>query len=337
MQSLSRRTALLGGAASVLAITVRDGSAQGARAITFVTPFAFILAFVDVMHTQAGGYFAREGLDVTIEQGRGSAMALQQVIAGNALVSRTGGSDHIKAASRAGGDAVISVATISQGAPFFVISRADRAIRTPEDMAGRTVGVLSIGGATENVLDAMLVARGVRPDQVRREQVGNSPAGFALIGQGRIDAYITSAGVPVALRAANEPFLAWNTDDHAPIPGQCYVVRRESAEQNADLIVRFLRAVHRSLIDMIDAPNPGVILDRLGGFEIAEMRNRAIAPDILRNELQFWLTAGRNNILRHVPERWERGYQLMAAAGHAAPGGRVENLYTNAYVDRALA
>ncbi|MEI8147367.1 MAG: ABC transporter substrate-binding protein, partial [Alphaproteobacteria bacterium] len=171
---------------------------------------------------------------------------------------------------------------------------------------------------------------------VQRVQTPNSPAGMALIAQGRIDGYIVSAGVPVALKAANERFLAWNTDDIAPIPGQCYIAKRESVARDGDLVVRFLRAVKKSIDDMLADTDLATTIKRIEGFEIGEMRNRAVAPDILRNEMQFWLTAGRSNVLRHVPERWQRGYDLMAAAGFTPPG-QADRLYTNEFIDKAIA
>jgi ABC-type nitrate/sulfonate/bicarbonate transport system substrate-binding protein len=331
--NITRRTAIAAGAAL---ITLRDARAQ-ARAMTFVTPFAHILAFVDVLNAKGGGYFEREGLDVTVEQGRGSAMAVQQILGGNGLISRTGGGDHMRASTRPGGDELLAIATISQGSPFYVISRPQAPIRTPEEMVGKTIGVLSIGGATEIVLDAMLAARQIDRARVARVVAPNSPASMQLMEQGRIDAFIPSAGVPVALRAANTPHVSWNTDDVAPIPAQCYIVRRASAAQNADLIVRFLRAVKRSLDDMLADQDLSRTMANLRGFEIAEMRNAQTAPLVLRNEMRYWLTAGRENILRNVPERWQRGYDLLAGAGFVPAGGRASAFYTNEYVDRALA
>jgi len=98
----TRRAALALGGAGLAAFTVRDLGAQALRGMTYVTPFSNILAFVDVLHAKGGGYFEREGLNVTVEQGRGSAMAVQQILGGGALLSRTGVGDHIRASSRPG-------------------------------------------------------------------------------------------------------------------------------------------------------------------------------------------------------------------------------------------
>lgn len=333
--ALTRRAALAGAAGTALTgTTITVARAQGGRAITFVTPFSFILAFVDVLHAAGGGYFQREGLNVTVQQGRGSATAVQQVLGGNALLSRTGGSDHMKAV---GGQnaALVAVGTISQGSPFHVISHPDRPIRTPADMKDKTVGILSPAGATENVLDVMLTVAGIDRASVKRQVAPNSPAGMALIERGQIDCYIVSSGVVVALRETGARYLNWNTDDVAPIPGQCYIAARESVARDGDLIVSFLRAVKKSIDDMLTEQDMTKLLDRVAQFEIAEAQNRRLAPAILREELSYWMTAGRDNILRNVPERWQRGYDLMARAGFV-PQGDASRLYTNEFVDRAL-
>ena len=173
----TRRAALALGGTGMVAITLHDVRAQAARAMTFVTPFSYILAFVDVLNAQGGGYFEREGLNVTIEQGRGSSMAVQQIVGGGALLSRTGVGDHIRASSRPGGDDLVAVGTISQGSPFYVVSPVNKAIRTPEEMAGKTIGVLSVGGGTEIGLGGRLLARGVERARVARLVAPDSPAG----------------------------------------------------------------------------------------------------------------------------------------------------------------
>ncbi len=50
--------------------------------------------------------------------------------------------------------------------------------------------------------------------------------------------------------------------------------------------------------------------------------------------MQFWLTAGRENILRHVPERWQKGYDLWPRP--ASRPGKADGLYTNQFVEQAL-
>jgi len=331
---LGRRELLTGAAAGAACtlIQVRDARAQ--TAMTYVAPFSHIMAFADVLHAEAGGFFDREGLKVTIEQGRGSAMAVQQVVAGNALLSRTGGVDHIKAVMGQNAP-LVSVGTIAQASPFFVISHGDKPIRGPADMKGKTIGILSQGGATDNLLDIMLVQAGLTKDDVRKELAGNSPAGFALIERGRIDAYITSIGPVVALREQGAKAVFWNTDVHAPVPGQCYIATRDAAAKNGDTIVRFLRAVRKSAEDMFADADLARTLQRLEKFEIAEMKDRKVAALILREDMKGWVSRGRENMLRNGVAEWAKAAEIMSKVG-IVPAGDATRLYTNEFADAAL-
>lgn len=335
MMGINRRQALTGTAtaAAFTLFHVKEARAQ-ATAMTYVAPFSYIMAFADVLHAQAGGFFEREGLNVTIEQARGSAMAVQQVLGTNALLSRTGGVDHIKAVLGQNAP-LVSVGTIAQASPFFVISHGDKPIRGPSDMKGKTIGILSQGGATDNLLDIMLVQAGLTRDDVKKELAGNSPAGFALIERGRIDAYITSVGPVVALREQGAKAVFWNTDDHAPVPGQCYIATREAAAKNGDTVVKFLRAVKKSSEDMFGDGDLARTLQRLDRFEIAEMKDRKVAALILREDMKGWISRGRDNVLRNGAAEWAKAADLMAAVG-IVPKGDPTRLYTNDYVDAAL-
>ncbi|MBL8697927.1 MAG: ABC transporter substrate-binding protein [Alphaproteobacteria bacterium] len=332
LTTLGRRGLLTGAAAACTLIRVRDARAQAA--MTYVAPFSYIMAFADVLHAQAGGFFEREGLNVTIEQARGSAMAVQQVVGNNALLSRTGGVDHIKAVLGQNAP-LVSVGTIAQASPFFVISHADKPIRSAADMKGKTIGILSQGGATDNLLDIMLVQAGLTKDDVKKELAGNSPAGFALIERGRIDAYITSVGPVVALREQGAKAVFWNTDDHAPVPGQCYIATREAAAKSPETVVKFLRAVRKSAEDMFADADLSRTLQRLEKFEIAEMKDRKVAALILKEDMKGWISRGRENILRNGVAEWAKAVEIMAKVG-IVPAGDPSRLYTNEYVDVAL-
>lgn len=187
--SISRR-ALLGAAAAGAVLRPSLGRAQAAESIRYLTPFGFLIAFSETMYADTGGIFKKHGLDVSIEGGKGSAMAVQQVTAGNVLISRTGGTDLIKAYAK--DPAIVAIADCFPKDLFYVISHRDKPILKPEDMAGKTIGIVSVGGATENLLDMMLAKAGVPAADVKRETVGNAPAAFEFIKAGRVAAYIAT-------------------------------------------------------------------------------------------------------------------------------------------------
>jgi ABC-type nitrate/sulfonate/bicarbonate transport system substrate-binding protein len=334
MTGLDRRT-LLGSAtgALVASVTPMGAGAQG-RTLTFVTPFGYIMAYADVLVAKEGGHFAKQGLNVTMQAGRGSAQAVQQILSGQAMFSRTGGVDLMKAIANEGAP-IVSIAVITQGSPFFVVSKKGAGqINNPKDMVGKTIGVISKGGATENLLDIMLANAGVDPKSVPRETVGNAPGAFGLIEQNRIQAYIISIGSWIALKRQNAPMHSWNTDDHAPIPGQVYITSNDIAEKEQDTIVRFLKAVDAAMQDIHAPGGYDRALQLVKPYEIAEAKDADGAKQGLAEESQLWISAGEKNRLRHVPEAWVKGADQMLKAGviKSAP---VEKFYTNKFIDLA--
>jgi ABC-type nitrate/sulfonate/bicarbonate transport system substrate-binding protein len=326
------RRGLLGG---VLALAgLGPAGAQALRKLTFVTPFGYLVSFAPDLVGKAGGYFEREGLDVTIQSARGSAQGMQQVLSSQALMTRIGGADVMKAI--ANDDApVVAVATIGQGSPFFVISRQTAPVRSPKEMPGKVIGVISKGGGSENLLDAMLAEAGVDPGTVKREAVGDSPGAFALIEAGRLNAFIGAIGTLIGLKGTGAPIEYFSTDDFAPMPGQVYIAARDAVAKDPDRIVRYLRGVKQAIDAMLADATLEHTLDLLANFEIAAMRDRAVAKADLEANKALWLSAGKDHLLRNVPRRWQRGRDLLAKVGVVKPGPAAD-FYTNALVDQAL-
>jgi ABC-type nitrate/sulfonate/bicarbonate transport system substrate-binding protein len=322
--------------AGAMTVLVADRRAAAAPiSFTYVTPFGFLIGYAPVLVAKAGGFFEQQGLDVTIYGGRGSAQAVQQILSGQALLSRAGGSDLIKAVANQQAP-ILSIGVVCQGSPFLMVSHKDKPIHAPKDMIGKSIGVVTRGGSVENLLDTMLVNDGLDPTKVERNVVGNAPGAFGLIEQGRIDGLIISVGSVVTLRMEGAPIVAWNTDEHAPVPGQVYVTSKEATVKQPETIVRFLKAVFASMAAITADHDGEKTLALLKVFEIAEMKNLAIAKAGLFEEAKLWDSAGVENRLRHRPEHWQHARDLLAKA-KLVPAGSAAICYTNEFVDQARA
>lgn len=298
----SRRRILAGAAALAAFGNVR---AQTLEKIRYLTPFGYIMGFADVMYSQSGGFFAKQGLDVDIQGGRGSAMAVQQISAGNVLISRTGGTDLIKAWVK--DPSIVAFGEIYQRDIFHVISNQTKPIKTPADMAGKTIGVVSVGGATENLLDMMLAKSGVPAASVKRESVGNAPAAFEFINQGRIDAYIATNDTVTQLQIDAKPIVAWSTDTVAPCPGQVYITSRKAIMEKPETLAHFLRGVHEALGAMVAAKDLNPILASMTSkYEIFE----ANRPDKGLLVLKSTIDGVRPPIATNSPPHRQAGARL---------------------------
>jgi NitT/TauT family transport system substrate-binding protein len=338
--NIDRRSMMLnglGGAAALsmggLALTVNSTRANTTKDITFITPFGYLIGFAPVMYAVSGGFFAKEGLNVTIQGGKGSAMAVQQVLSGRAMFSRTGGVDVIRAVAGKGAP-ITAIATVTQASPMFVISPKSAAIKGPKDMKGKIIGVTSNGGLAENLLNMMLEDNGISASTIERQAVGNSPGAYALIGEKRIDAYIASMGTVVKLKHAGQDIEAWNTDTYAPIPGQVYSVHNDHIKNDPDTIVAFLRAVNNSMNALFEAKDLMPILESMKIFKVRDLKNLETAKLALEAEMTLYAAEGKENLLRNVPARWQGAMDKMAKVG-LIKGGDASQYYTNKFIDQA--
>ena len=308
------RRAFLAGAAAASALLSGTAAAQARAKVKYLTPFGYIIGFAETMYADTGGFFAKQGLDVEIQGGRGSAMSVQQVIAGSVLLSRTGGTDHIKAYAKE--PSLVAIAEIFQRDIFYVISHADKPLRNPSDLAGKKIGIVSEGGATENLLDMMLAASGVPASAVERQSVGNAPGAFEFVKQGRIAGFIATSDTVYQLQTDKQPIVAWSTDEAAPCPGQVYMTSRVTFERDADLLARFLRGVDESIGAMLAAGDnlEPVVTSMTAKYEIPEAKRPDRGIPVLKNGLQHTYVAPHRDKLASAPERWNAAYDLMVKA-----------------------
>lgn len=274
------------------------------------------------------------GLDVTVLPGKGSSMAIQQTVADRAMFVRISGIDVVKARDK--GASLVAIATIAQSSPFFVVSPSSAALRNPNDFVGKTIGVVSVGGGTENLLDVMLADVGIEPSSVRREVVGNGAGAYGLIKQGKIDAYIVSLGTTVRLRAAGEDIHLWNTDDAVKMPGQVYATKQETIDGDPETVTQFLTAVNASVKDLFANKDTAFLLDRmLGEFDILGAKDKEFTMKAMREEEALFLSEGASNVLRNIPARWQAITDGLVKAGLVGPTDAESN-YTNAFIEKVL-
>ena len=310
MNSMNRR-AFVAGASALIA---RPAFAQTPAKIKYLTPFGYIIGFSETMYADTGGFFAKQGLDVEIQGGRGSATSVQQVMANSVLLSRTGGTDHIKAYAKE--PSLVAIAEIVQRDIFYVISHADKPLRNAQDFAGKKLGIVSEGGATENLLDMMLAASGVPANAVERQSVGNAPVAFEFVKQGRIAGFIATSDTVFQLQTDKQPVVAWSTDEGAPCPGQVYMTSRATFEKDGELLARFLRGVEACLGAMLAAGDnlEPIVTSMTSKYEVSEAKRPDRGIPVLKNSLQHTYVAPSKDKLATSAARWNSAYDLMVKA-----------------------
>lgn len=334
--AVSRRSFLKGAAvgSSVFLAGGLPVFAESATKLVFMEPFDLALEYAHEMNAVAGGHFEKEGLDVSITNARGTAVGIQQVIANQATTTRIGLLDLLKAAGSQEAK-ILSVGTSLQGGIFNVVSRKDAPINSPADFKGKTVGVASLGGGQENVLNLMLSSVGIKPEEVERQAIGSNAGNVEILKQGRVDAFIASTETALILQMNKEPIDVWPTSKFTPLPGGVIMMTSAFAEGNRPTVVKFLRAMRASALEIIDT-DPAVILDRIvAKFDITTNDDRAFRLAAIRTYNELTLAQGRDNVMRNVPSVFEAAAKLVNDAGIVAVPN-VAALYDNSFADEAF-
>lgn len=336
-RTIPRRKILAGMAAggAVALAGIRAPRAQAKPKVIFIEPADYALEFIKEINGVVGGHFEKQGIDVEIITARGTSIALQQVVAGQAHVVRVGGLDLMRGNS-VQPVPIVSAATSLHEGIFSMVSLKSAPITKPADLKGKVVGVGSLGGGQENVLNLMLTDAGIPIAEVPRQAIGVSAGSIELLKKGRIAAYYVTVEAGLALRRANEPVEIWNTAKLAPVPGGAIVFRRDYTEQNQETMVKFARGLYASAVELLSA-DPAMILDRVEKkYDLAVDKSRDFRIQALKAYNEMSLAQGRPNLLRNVPEVWRKAAGLASAAG-LVKVANADALYTNKFIDQARA
>ena len=135
---------------------------------------------------KAKGIYAAEGIDLEIQEGRGSAATTQAVAAKTADFGYVDVPTMMRAAVK--GAPVIATGVLLQTSPMSVMGFADKNIRKPEDIKGKTVAITPADSMTADLAAVpeedrpegkrFQDRRRRRPDQAQRrdQRPGRSPA-----------------------------------------------------------------------------------------------------------------------------------------------------------------
>ena len=225
------------------------------RDVTFIAGFRAQanLAFAAAYLAQERGYFAEEGLRVTIRHSAGQDEHLKLLLAKEAQFTTATGAQALL--RYADGLPVRAVALWGQRGDQGYVVRADSGIRTPADFKGRSVGIKS--GIVPAELRAMLAGAGLTTEDVRLQGVGFDPRVFV---QGAVDIYPVFLGnEPFAIRKTGTAITTFDPADFGVATlGLTYLAHADVVRDDPVLVRGFLRATLRGAQLAVERPDDAV-------------------------------------------------------------------------------
>jgi NitT/TauT family transport system substrate-binding protein len=202
--------------------------------------------FGEPIYAQAGGFFKRANLDVTLVALPNSA-AIAAALSGGSINIGLGNPIVIASAREAGLPyyAFAPSALFDAAAPTTLLMVANASpIHVAKDLTGKTIGSIELGGITQASLRSWLLKNGVDPATVHFTEIPFAAMAAAL-AQGRIDAGFIAEPALGSARATTREI----GDPYAMIANQwclnMYFGTKEWLAQNTAVAHRFTDAVQR--------------------------------------------------------------------------------------------
>jgi NitT/TauT family transport system substrate-binding protein len=320
----------LAAGAVLAAFGIAPASADSPTKLVFMEPFDLAFEYSHELNAVVGGHLKAQGLDVEVTNVRGTSIAIQQVVAKQAQVTRVGALDLMKAVA-AQGVPLVSVATSLQQGIFSLVSLKSAPIMAPGDMKGKVIGVASMGGGQENTLDLLLATAGIPTADVPRQAIGSSAGNIEVLKQGRVNGFFATVETSLTFQRAKEPVEIWSAAKFAPMPGGAIVMRKDFASVNPAITVKFLKAMKASAEELLTA-DPNMIVERIERtYDISAEKDRGFRIEAVKAYNLMALSEGRDNLLKNVPAVWRKAAELTDKAGIVKVPD-ADALYTNAYI-----
>lgn len=276
------------------------------------------------------GYYADEGLNVTVEPGSGSGTVAQAIGAGNGDFAAVDGGTTMNLVSK--GLPVKVVMGILQRSPLSVVYRTDSGISEPKDLEGKTIGVTN-GEAPLILLPAFLEATGV--DQSRVSLINADAASKdAIMLAGQVDAVLNFNFLAIPpLEDAGLEVGTLNYADHGiNVPGLSLIASKEFISKNPETVERFVRATVRAYEWSMAHPKEAIdiLVESTPGQKIREetaLRVLTLSFDLLHTDR----TKGKPLGVM-APEDWREAEDLLVKYQDLNRVESVDEYFTNEFV-----
>jgi ABC-type nitrate/sulfonate/bicarbonate transport system substrate-binding protein len=188
-------------------------------------------------------------------------------------------------------DAATAINAINQGADLILLSGslnsfpysfvAQKEIRKPQDLAGKKIGVLAVGGATETATILALKAWNVPRQSVTIFPAGDTVGRIAALSTRAIDATVLSyPDINEAIRIGMHALAEMSEMKEASFPMNVLAARRSFVEKNRETVKRLQQAYAEGTYLFIN--------DKEKGLAVLAKRLRQKNPKVLEETYQYF-------------------------------------------------
>jgi NitT/TauT family transport system substrate-binding protein len=201
------------------------------------------VAFLPLYVTQDKGFFKDEGLDVLLVMFNAGNTNLQSLAGGDIQIMASAVAETVL--GRAGGIDVKNFWGVCNLMPFELYSRPD--LKSMKETKGKRFAISRFGSLSDFLTRASLRHFGIDPKDVTILQIGSTPARFAALSSGGVDATIIWFPVTEQAKAIGFRKLFDLKEMFPEWPYETFAAREAWLAKEKDQAIRFIRAYRRGV------------------------------------------------------------------------------------------
>lgn len=308
-----------------------SGCAPAAPTVVELTtvqlPLGYIpnIQFAPLYVAMENGYFRDEGIDLQLVYGfETDGVAL--VGANNLQFAVVSGEQVLLA--RAQGLPVVYVMAWYGDFPVAVAAKTEQGVRTPQDLAGKKIGLPGLYGANYIGLRALLSYAGLKESDVTLDSIGFT----------QVEALATDQEEAVAVYAANEPIhlrsLGYELDvlnvaDFVHLIANGMITNETTIESSPDLVRRMVRAFSKGIASAAANPDEAYAISKKYVETLAEA-DPEIQMQVLATSAEFWQL---DPLGYSDPQAWQNMEKVLLEMGLLERSLDLTQAYTNEFLD----
>ena len=204
------------------------------------------------------GYFAEEGLDLTLITGFGADKTMTAVISGEADIGFMGAEASIYAYQEGATDPVVNFAQLTQRAGNFLVAREEMPDFKWDDLKDKRVLGGRKGGMPEMVFEYILKNNGIDPskDLEIDQSIDFGSTAAAFTGDLSADFTVEFEPSATALEKSGEGYVVASLGvDSGYVPYTSYSVKTSFLNENPQIIQSFTNALQKGM-DYVQSHSP---------------------------------------------------------------------------------
>jgi NitT/TauT family transport system substrate-binding protein len=203
------------------------------------------------------GYYEAEGIDLEIQEGRGSGVSVQAVAAGSATFGYVDVPTMIRAATK--GAPVKAVGVALQVSPMAVIGLTEKGVKVPKDIVGKTVA-MTPGDSMSQIWPLFMKKTGLQEGQYKVVS-GDGQTKLNAVINGQADVllgYVMDQNIKVQ-DALHKPVQVVRFADYGVnLISSGIIANKDTLAGKPDLVKRFMRASTRAFEEAERNPEAAV-------------------------------------------------------------------------------